>query len=124
MTDLKMTENYQKLEVWKKSMALAERVYSLSRMLPKEETLVLGNQMRRAAVSIPSNIAEGQARGGREFIRFLKVAKGSRSELETQILLCLRLNYLPSEDAAPALNALAEISKMMASLIKVLESKS
>ena len=85
-----MRENYQKLEVWKKSMELVERVYPLIRKLPREETYALADQMRRAVVSIPSNIAEGQSRGTREFIRFLKVAKGSRAELETQLLLCAR----------------------------------
>ena len=118
-----MNENYQKLEVWKKSMNLAVQVYSLAKRLPKEETYVLANQMRRAAVSIPSNIAEGQSRGDKEFVHFLKIAKGSRSELETQLLLCEHLEYLVRKDIEPALEALEEISKMLSSLIKRLDAK-
>ena len=141
-----MQENYQKLEVWKKSMELVERVYPLIRKLPREETYALAmelvervyplirklpreetyalaDQMRRAAVSIPSNIAEGQSRGTREFIQFLKVAKGSRAELETQLLLCARLQYLTNSDIASVLSDLEEISKMLSSLIKYLSSK-
>ena len=83
-----MAGDYQNLDVWKKSMDLAVQVYSLVKTLPNEEMYGLSSQMRRAAVSIPSNIAEGHARGGKEFIRFLKVANGSRSELETQVLIC------------------------------------
>ena len=118
-----MQENYQKLEVWKKSMELVEQVYPLISLLPREETYALADQMRRAAVSIPSNIAEGQARGIREFIQFLKVAKGSRAELETQLLLCVRLKYLTCSDIESALSALEEISKMISSLITHLSSK-
>ena len=104
-------------------MDLVERVYPLIRQLPREETYALADQMRRAAVSIPSNIAEGQSRGTREFIRFLKVAKGSRAELETQLLLCVRLHYLTNSDTESVLSGLEEISKMLAGLIKHLSSK-
>ena len=68
-----MQENYQKLEVWKKSMDLVELVYALVKKLPKEETYALSDQIRRAVVSIPSNIAEGQSRGSKEFVQFLKI---------------------------------------------------
>ena len=104
-------------------MELVERVYPLIRKLPREETYALADQMRRAAISIPSNIAEGQSRGTREFIQFLKVAKGSRAELETQLLLCARLQYLTNSDIASVLSDLEEISKMLSSLIKYLSSK-
>ena len=118
-----MQENYQKLEVWKKSMELVAQVYPLIKRLPREETYALADQMRRAAVSIPSNIAEGQSRGTREFIQFLRVAKGSRAELETQLLLCVRLQYLTNSDIASVLSNLEEISKMLSSLIKYQSSK-
>ena len=118
-----MQENYQKLEVWKKSMDIVEEIYRLLKKLPKEETYALADQMRRAVVSIPSNIAEGQSRGTKEFIYFLKVARGSRAELETQLLICERLNYLTREDIESSLNLLEEISKMLSSLIKHLGSK-
>ena len=116
-----MSGRYQKLDVWRKSIDLAEQIYSLIRSLPKEETYALGCQMRRAAVSIPSNIAEGKARGGKDFVRFLKIADGSRTELETQMVLCERLKYLPSADVENALNALEETGRMLGGLIGSLQ---
>ena len=118
-----MQENYQKLDVWKKAMNVVEQVYQLVKKLPKEELYSLSDQMRRAAVSIPSNIAEGQSRGGREFIHFLKVAKGSRAELETQLLICVRLNYLTVSDIKPTICLLQEISLMTSSLINTLQNR-
>ena len=118
-----MQENYQTLDVWKKYMDLVEEIYRLLKKLPKEETYALADQMRRAAVSIPSNIAEGQSRGAKEFIQFLKVARGSRAELETQLLICERLNYLTRADIESSLNLLEEISKMLSALIKHLGAK-
>nr|WP_078777310.1 four helix bundle protein [Fibrobacter intestinalis] len=118
-----MQENYQKLEVWKKSMGLVELVYALVKRLPKEETYALSDQIRRAVVSIPSNIAEGQSRGSKEFVQFLKIARGSRAELETQLLICERLKYLTKTDIESSLKLLEEISKMISSLIKHLTSK-
>ena len=83
-----MAKSYRELIVWQKSMELAEKVYLLVKALPKEETYALSDQMRRAAVSIPSNIAEGHARQSqKEFLQFLCIARGSRAELETQLLL-------------------------------------
>ena len=110
-------ENYQKLAVWQKSYSLVLQVYSLIQMLPNEERYALGNQMRRAAVSIPSNIAEGYERRGKDFARFLRLAMGSRSELETQLSLCVDLNFVPKESAAPVLNDLAQLSKMLTRLV-------
>ena len=118
-----MQENYQKLEVWKRSMDVVSSVYSLVKKLPTEETYALSDQMRRAAVSIPSNIAEGQSRGDKEFVQFLKIARGSRAELETQLLICVRLNYLTEEDIRSCLTLLEEISKMISSLIKHLQTR-
>ncbi|MGN0737919.1 MAG: four helix bundle protein [Treponema porcinum] len=104
-------------------MDLVEKVYQLVKKLPKAEMYALSDQMRRAAVSIPSNIAEGQARGIKEFIQFLKIARGSRAELETQLLICVRLNYLTTSDIESSLNLLEEISKMTSSLITTLTAK-
>ena len=117
---MQVTENYQKLSVWQKSYSLVLDVYSLTRMLPKEERYVLSLQMRRAALSIPSNIAEGHERGGKDFVRFLRVAMGSRSELETQLSLCADLSYISSEAATPVMSSLAEISRMISGLIRSL----
>lgn len=89
--------NHKELEVWKKSMDLVEKVYSFSEEFPNKEVFGLTSQMRRAAVSIPSNIAEGAARkSNKEFIHFLSIGLGSLSELETHYLLSVRLNFVRS----------------------------
>jgi len=81
-------KNYRDLIVWQKAMDVATEIYKICKKLPKEELFALSDQMRRAAVSIPSNIAEEQARISKnEFIRLLSIAQGSRAELETQLLL-------------------------------------
>jgi len=110
--------SYRDLAVWKKSMDLVTEVYRLTRFLPKEETYALSDQMRRAAVSIPSNIAEGQSRNSpKEFLQFLYVARGSKAELETQLLIAERLQYLPYEQISGALTMCDDIGRMLHSLI-------
>lgn len=109
--------SYRDLIVWQKAMELAEEIYALSRTFPKQELYGLTNQIRRAAVSVPSNIAEGQARQGvAEFKHFLSIAQGSLAEVETQLLLAIRFQYLTPAQAAPALALREEISKMLTSL--------
>ena len=99
-------------------MDLAVEVYRLVKFLPREETYALSDQMRRAVISIPSNIAEGQGRSStRDFIKFLSIARGSQSELETQLQICIRLRYFSEEQAATALGLCTEINKMLNSLI-------
>ena len=118
-----MGNNFKELIVWQKAMELAKEIYRLTRLLPKEELYALSSQMRRAAVSIPSNIAEGQARNSRrEFISFLSIAKGSSAELQTQCLLCETLGYLQKGNTQQAL-ILAEVSRMLNSLIKSLSTE-
>jgi four helix bundle protein len=91
-----MARPHENLVVWRESMALVKSVYAVTRSFPKEELFGLTSQMRRAAVSIPSNIAEGAARSSRrEFAQFLNVAKGSLSELETQLLISADLGFMP-----------------------------
>ncbi|MBQ0055002.1 MAG: four helix bundle protein [Synergistaceae bacterium] len=86
------------LEVWQDAMKLAKMTYSLIKMLPVEERFALADQMRRAAVSVPSNIAEGHSRhNDNEFLQFLRYAQGSRAELETQFRICADLGYLESD---------------------------
>ena len=117
-------DNYQKMIVWQKAMDVTVMVYSLCRKLPKSEMYALQDQMKRASVSVPSNIAEGQARNSKkEFIQFLSIAKGSKAELETQLLLCIKLGYLIDSDISEAMKSLSEISKMLSALIKNLHSK-
>lgn len=90
---------YQDLLVWQKSMELVKQVYILVEELPKKENYVLSDQMRRAAISIPSNIAEGSGRSSRsEYKRFLEIARGSQYELQTQLQICVMLNYLKKDD--------------------------
>ena len=110
-------QTYKDLIVWRKAMDLAEKVYLLSRSFPREELYGLTSQIRRAAVSVPSNIAEGQARQSTaEFRNFLSIAQGSLAEVETQLLLAIRFGYLSPEQAASALSLREEISKMLTSL--------
>jgi four helix bundle protein len=90
---------HKDLEVWKKSMDLVEDVYKLMKQLPENEKYGLISQIKRSSISIPSNIAEGAARGStKEFIRFLDIASGSLSELETQLLLLERLGFCRTEE--------------------------
>ena len=105
-------------------MDLVVEVYGLIKSLPNEETYALSSQIKRAAVSIPSNIAEGQERNTtKDFINYLYMAKGSKGELETQILLCVRLKYLTQAQVATAQNLLGEIGKMLNALIRSLSDK-
>ncbi len=115
--------DYKDFIVWQKAMDLVVEVYRLTKTLPKYETYGLSDQMRRAAVSIPSNIAEGQGRNSTsEFIRFLNIARGSHSELDTQLQICVRLGYANETNTETALNLSKEIGKMLSSLIRKLKA--
>ncbi|GHS90495.1 four helix bundle protein [Planctomycetales bacterium] len=114
---------FQDLVVWQKSMLLAKTTYKLSQKLPREERYALSDQMRRAAISIPSNIAEGQARlSPKEFVHFLSIAQGSKSELQTQIWLCRDIGYLTDAEITEAMQLLDEVGKMLIVLIRRLSS--
>ena len=109
-----MIKDYKDLIVWQKAMDLGVDVYALVKLLPKEEMYALSSQIRRAVISIPSNIAEGQARNStKEFIQFLAIAKGSKAELETQLLLCVKIGYLTESQISASMNTLSEIGKMI-----------
>jgi four helix bundle protein len=110
--------DYKELLVWQKAMELVTEVYRLVKLLPKEETYALSDQMRRAAVSIPSNIAEGYNRNtDKELIQFFNIARGSCAELETQILIGRNLEYLSIDQSAKAMDLCMEIRKMLNSFI-------
>ncbi len=110
---------HRDLDVWQKAVDFVSEVYEATRGFPSEEVFGLTSQMRRAAVSIPSNIAEGAARqSAKDFQRFLKVALGSAAELETQILIAKNLGYL--EDEVPVLDRLSEIRRMISGLLRSL----
>lgn len=111
------SSDYKQLIVWHKSMDLVVEVYSLVKLLPKEELYALSDQMRRAVVSIPSNISEGLGRNSdKEFIQFLSVSRGSLWELATQIEVCERLNYIDNSKTTKTKNLITEISKMINTL--------
>ncbi len=115
--------HYKELQVWQKGVLLAKRVYGLTAAFPREERFGLTMQMRRAAVSVPSNIAEGQARHGtREFLQFLSHASGSLAELETQLLLSKELGYSREADSEAISNLITEMQKMLAAMRHSLSS--
>ena len=117
-------QKYGDLIVWQKAIDLVVEVYKIAKLLPNEELYVLSDQMRRAALSIPSNIAEGQERNTtKDFINHLYIAKGSKGELETQLLVCARLQYLTQPQIKTAQNLLSEIGKMLNALIHSLSVK-
>ena len=110
-------KSYRDLILWQKSMELVERVYRMTSSFPAEETYGLSSQVRRAAVSVPSNIAEGQARSSTaDFLRFIAIAQGSRAEVETQTILAERLGYVTAHQISEILSLSAEIAKMLHAL--------
>ena len=116
--------DYKKLEVWKKSIELAAEIYKITNGFPKEETYSLTDQIRRAVVSIASNLAEGYSRyGDKEFLRFLYISRGSIAEVETQLYIALRVGYLTDEQTNHAFELCAETNKMIGALIKKTEQE-
>jgi four helix bundle protein len=115
-----MVISFRELSVWQKSVELALQVYSRTANFPRSETYGLSSQMRRAAVSIPSNVAEGKAIGGRSYPRHLKIALGSESELETQIELSRRLAWMTTAEAEELMASTSEVGRMLAGLLKAL----
>src|SRR5947207_1608053 len=108
------TRSYKDLVVWQKGIALAKLLYGLTRSFPSEEKFGIIAQMRRAAVSVPSNIAEGQARHTTgEFIQFLSHAEGSVAELDTQLILSIELKFCSGAGAAPAFELIGELRRML-----------
>jgi len=110
---------HQSLEVWKQSVEFAEKIYRLTASFPKNEEYGLKSQLRRAAVSIPSNIAEGAARQTKkEFVQFLYMAAGSASEVDTQLEIAFRLGYIDEHDRGSVGMDLENISRMLSGLIR------
>ena len=111
--------NYTELETWQRAMDLVEGVYRATANDPKAELYGLTSQTRRSAVSIPSNVEEGQGRGGtRDFVRFLVVARGSLCELETQLRLGVRLHYADASTIDPLLKETATVGRLLNGLIR------
>jgi four helix bundle protein len=119
-----MPKPHHNLEVWKRSLNFVTEIYIITGNFPPDEKFGLVSQMRRAAVSIVSNIAEGAARNSRkEFINFLHIAQGSAAELETQTIISRNLNFINSKQSEPLLQELEEISRMIIGLQKSLRCK-
>lgn len=119
-----MASDYKNLLVWQKAMDLVCAIYEVTKILPDNEKYLLTDQMRRAAISIPSNIAEGQGRDSvNEFYRFLTISHGSLKELETQLLLCERLNYFDNEQVNAIMLLVAETGRLLGGLLSKLKSK-
>jgi len=117
MSDANGIKSYRDLLVWQKGMSLAKLVYAMTGCFPASERFGLMAQMRRAAVSVPSNIAEGQARPGKkEFVQFLSHSEGSLAELDTQLTLATQLCFCHDPEASQCAAMIAERRKMLATL--------
>jgi len=117
-----MARIHHNLLAWQEGIVLTKMIYKLTDVFPQQEQYGLTSQMRRAAVSVPSNIAEGAGRGsGKEFIRFLVIARASLSELETQLILAKELNYI--NEAKNVLMEIDHLFRLISGLIKSLKNK-
>ena len=115
---------FRDLRVWKEGMNLVEQVYRLTRDFPKQELYGLTNQLRRASVSVPSNIAEGQTRTNlKEYLYFISNARGSLAEVQTQLEIAARLSYLTAEQLQPILEQADALSKQLFALRKALADR-
>jgi len=116
--------SYQDLDAWKMGVALVKAVYVLTRGFPSDERFGLTSQLRRAAVSIPSNIAEGWGRGStQEYVRFLRVARGSLYEVETQLTIACELSLATTEQVEAVKQDADQVGRVLAGLIKSIERK-
>jgi len=112
-------QSYRDLEVWKLGMDLAVSCYEVTRGFPRQEAFGMTSQIRRAAGSVPANIAEGYGRDGTgEYVRFLQIAQGSLKELETHLLLAVRVDLCSEEAAAPLLQTADRLGRMLGGLIR------
>ena len=119
-----MIESYRDLEVWQRAMQLAEATYRFCELLPQQERYGLCAQLQRAAVSIPSNLAEGHARAStRDYLRFVSIAQGSLAELETQLVLAGRLHGISEETLNDRLEEADQLGRKLRGLQKSLNTK-
>ena len=114
-----MEKPHKGLDVWNKAVDLSILVYNVTEKFPKSELYGLVSQMRRCAVSVPSNIAEGAARRSRkEFLQFINVSRGSLSELDTQVEIAFRLGYVSDDDKSELESLMSDVDKMLYGLMK------
>jgi four helix bundle protein len=124
MDEKPVVRSYRDLVVWQNAISLAKAVYQLTQNFPKQETYALADQIRRAAVSVPSNIAEGQARKApTDFKRFLHIALGSLAEVDTQLILAQEFGYLTKEDVDVMDTQIQDLRKKLYALINSLPSR-
>ena len=125
MARMETPPGYRQLRVWQTAMDLTDAVYDLTKRLPSDERFNLVSQMQRAAVSIPSNIAEGHGRASRgDYRRHVSIARGSLMELETQIEICVRRGYITREEIRPTWTHCNAVGKMLTQLLKHLSPPS
>lgn len=119
-----MKHNFRELKIWQRGIELSVMIYEISNNFPSEERFGLCSQLRRAGVSVPSNIAEGSSRNSpKEFVRYLSIASGSCAEVETQLEIAKRLGFVNEEQLASPLNETREIQKMIHSFSSSIENK-
>ena len=119
-----MIQSYKDLEVWKMSIEFVKEIYLITKQFPKEEQFGLVQQLKRAAISIPCNIAEGKMRGHRkEYIQFLYISLGSCGEVSTQLFIALELNYIDENTYNQLSAKIDHISRMIRNLIKSLKNE-
>lgn len=119
-----MSQTYRDLVAWQKAMDLVTRIYRTTQQFPKEELYGLTSQLRRAAVSVPSNIAEGQARYSHsEFQHFLRNARGSLVEVETQVMISQNLGYIAAETAEELLRRTSEVGRILNALLASIKER-
>src|SRR5688572_12760884 len=116
-------KHFSDLLIWRRSIELGKQVYALTKRFPVEERYGLTSQIRRAALSVSSNIAEGHARQGREFLSFLSIARGSLAETESQLLFAVAIGYVSAEEIVPIQNLATEVRRMSAALSKALKAR-
>ena len=117
-------QSYEDLRVWQEGITLCELVYRATHAFPDDERFGLTSQLRRAVVSVPSNVAEGWGRGSRQdYVRFLKIARGSLYEVRTQVVVSERVGFLSSDAAAPLLRHIDHLRKMLHGLIRSLDNR-
>ena len=122
MEEKQPIQSYQDLKVWQEAMNLAEECYCLTKLFPSSEMHGMVSQIRRAAVSVPANIAEGYGREyRREYIQFLRIAQGSLKELETHLILSVRVELIKEETGEPILKKCEVVGKMLRALIRSLQ---
>ncbi|MDP3910085.1 MAG: four helix bundle protein [Gemmatimonadales bacterium] len=124
MTVASKIRSYRDLTVWQRAMDLADMTYEFAKRFPRDERFALTSQVQRAAVSIPSNIAEGHGREHlREYLHHLSIANGSLMELETQVAIALRRGYVDSAEAQRCLDLSGDVGRLLAGLVRALKAR-